>query len=633
MDQLLHSGKILFNDPISKYVEEVADILLAKNPEIRKKLRFYTVRSSSVNAFTSNEGIILINLGLLATLENEAQLAYILSHEITHFVDQHPLDIYLNNQEIYTRTQSSDFQYQAYQRAITETNTYSKEKEEEADLKGLNIYTKSNYSLWAAVEVFDILRNSAEPFAQADFHPSLFDIPYLKLPDSIFFDSRPNLNEINSQKIFRQQTHPNPKRRQILVRRKVRKMNHEGRKKFILSPDRFYKLQRRCRFEMVRQYMLEKQFERGIYSAFTLLEKYPESPFLTKEIGFALYGLANYANYGRFWDVHLDFEEKNAPENRLYYFFSGLMDEELNLMAILYNWNLLKNQPSRRTEKCLQALIHQFGKAFYSKGYFLKVDEKKSLSLFKDGLEKVMEEKEFKNFFTKALKRDPYIQSIKNYGNSTNEFLDPKKQKLQGYKFGIDQVVFLDPFFQHYDDRKEVKMDYFKSEDSKKKLLSLINTYSDNFGIETKVISPTSFDENQVSTFNDMSLFKLWITEKGQHERMNWVGLYYDDILYLQEKYNTPYVVSLGGIGIKQDRKSKTLTLGAGFLFPPILPYSLFYTFTPQQDFLLYAIIYDIQSDSSNSVLSKRIRMKASESVLNSQVYDFFLQLHLKSGE
>lgn len=85
IQQRLMSGVVLFNDSLSAYVTKVATIILKDDTATLNKLHFYAYKSTDQNAFTSATGNILITVGLIAQLENEAQLAYILAHEITHF--------------------------------------------------------------------------------------------------------------------------------------------------------------------------------------------------------------------------------------------------------------------------------------------------------------------------------------------------------------------------------------------------------------------------------------------------------------------------------------------------------------------------------------------------------------------
>lgn len=95
VNDLLFSGRVLFGDPTAEYINKVADVLLEDNKELRKKLRFYVIKSDVVNAFTTHQGIIFINLGLLAQVNSEAELAFVLSHEIGHYVKNHVLEGYL----------------------------------------------------------------------------------------------------------------------------------------------------------------------------------------------------------------------------------------------------------------------------------------------------------------------------------------------------------------------------------------------------------------------------------------------------------------------------------------------------------------------------------------------------------
>jgi beta-barrel assembly-enhancing protease len=92
---MLRSGYVLFNDPLSEYVSAVADNLLKEDANLRKKLNFYVLRSSDVNAFATDQGAVLVTTGLLSQIENEAQLAFVLAHEITHFQRKHTLNLFM----------------------------------------------------------------------------------------------------------------------------------------------------------------------------------------------------------------------------------------------------------------------------------------------------------------------------------------------------------------------------------------------------------------------------------------------------------------------------------------------------------------------------------------------------------
>ena len=104
ISHLLQSGKILFNDPVSRYINHVADSLLKPFPDLRKELRFYAVKSPEVNAFATDKGMVFVNLGLISRLHNEAELAFVLAHEIVHFVKKHNINLFLEKEKIDNRS-------------------------------------------------------------------------------------------------------------------------------------------------------------------------------------------------------------------------------------------------------------------------------------------------------------------------------------------------------------------------------------------------------------------------------------------------------------------------------------------------------------------------------------------------
>ena len=159
IDDLLQSARVLFNDPITAYVNKVADELLKNDSEMRQKLRFYAVRSSAVNAFATNQGIIFVNVGLLAQLESEAQLAFILAHEIAHVRHGHAMDMFLESKKIDRYTRRSELMRNtSFDDRIVAKNYYSKELETDADKEGLELYLESKYTLEDLDGVFDVLQ-------------------------------------------------------------------------------------------------------------------------------------------------------------------------------------------------------------------------------------------------------------------------------------------------------------------------------------------------------------------------------------------------------------------------------------------------------------------------------------------
>jgi len=89
----------VYNDPeLQKYVNRIGQKVLSKShlrrPDTPEKFKdtpftFRVLNSSVVNAFALPGGYVYVTRGLLAHLENEAQLAVVLGHEIGHVAARH----------------------------------------------------------------------------------------------------------------------------------------------------------------------------------------------------------------------------------------------------------------------------------------------------------------------------------------------------------------------------------------------------------------------------------------------------------------------------------------------------------------------------------------------------------------
>ena len=80
----------LYSDPIvTAYIDQLGQYLA--NHSQRKNIRYHfrVVNSDAVNAFALPGGYLYVNIGLIRTAENEAELAGVIGHEIGHVVGKH----------------------------------------------------------------------------------------------------------------------------------------------------------------------------------------------------------------------------------------------------------------------------------------------------------------------------------------------------------------------------------------------------------------------------------------------------------------------------------------------------------------------------------------------------------------
>jgi len=77
------------SSPVTQYVQQLGQKLASQAPGYRWPYNFHVVNVADINAFALPGGSIFVNLGTIQAASNEAQLAAVMGHEISHVVLQH----------------------------------------------------------------------------------------------------------------------------------------------------------------------------------------------------------------------------------------------------------------------------------------------------------------------------------------------------------------------------------------------------------------------------------------------------------------------------------------------------------------------------------------------------------------
>jgi predicted Zn-dependent protease len=89
MNQILKYYPLIDDPVVVEYINNIGNELVAYLPEKLFKYHFYVVKADTFNAFATPAGHIFVHSGLLMAMENEDELAGILSHEIAHVYARH----------------------------------------------------------------------------------------------------------------------------------------------------------------------------------------------------------------------------------------------------------------------------------------------------------------------------------------------------------------------------------------------------------------------------------------------------------------------------------------------------------------------------------------------------------------
>lgn len=90
---LLGAAPLVRDDKLQKYVNRVGRWVATQSERPDLSWHFGVIQSADVNAFAAPGGYIFVTLGLYRLLQNEADLAGVLGHEVGHVIRKHHLKI------------------------------------------------------------------------------------------------------------------------------------------------------------------------------------------------------------------------------------------------------------------------------------------------------------------------------------------------------------------------------------------------------------------------------------------------------------------------------------------------------------------------------------------------------------
>jgi len=336
LKRLVMNGDILYGTKLNDYVNTIVDNLLKDDPVLRSKIHVYLVKSTGVNAYATANGLVLVNMGLLAQVSNESELAFVLGHEIAHFAEKHA-DSFNTYRDSIRKQEGLDYYLNYHNR--------SRAHELEADRIALERYMKnSSYSYSVLDGIFDVLQYSDLPFDEVPFPKSLVEENFYQYPEKYFLA---NISPISNRAdmvdtLF---THPNIERRREAARQIVKGFSEQGRSVFVQSESLFNEVREWARFECVSYFLNNHQYDHAFYNTYVLQRAHPNNPYLCQALVNAIYGISKHKNYGQISDVLESYRDVEGELQQTSHFFSKVSKQEASVLALRTAWNAWKKYP------------------------------------------------------------------------------------------------------------------------------------------------------------------------------------------------------------------------------------------------------------------------------------------------
>ncbi len=162
---LLGAAALVDDPDLQHYVNDVGFWVALQSERKNLPWQFGVIDSPGINAFAAPGGYIVMTLGLFNLLENEAQLAGVLAHEITHVIKKHHLNALLKTSKrnfwtkLGTRVLVDDDDDREAVNVMVNAGVqlYStgldRKFEYDADLKGVVLAARAGYDPYALLDV------------------------------------------------------------------------------------------------------------------------------------------------------------------------------------------------------------------------------------------------------------------------------------------------------------------------------------------------------------------------------------------------------------------------------------------------------------------------------------------------
>jgi beta-barrel assembly-enhancing protease len=669
-DELLQSGKIVFNDPLSAYIKDVASYLLKDDPELFNQLRFYVIRSNAVNAFSTDQGIVLFTTGLLANIENEAQLAFILGHEISHFTEKHVRKSYVEYKDF--ERSKGKYRRLSYYDAINRLSRYDKLQELDADSKGVDIYLQSDYDPLEIENAFLVLHYGYLPFEDYIFDQKFLETKNLKIPDHLFPDS---IRAINMDLDYNDEgsTHPNIEKRINNAISYYANADQVGKEKFVvINESDFEALRLIARLESINMDLSDRFYADALYKVFILSKDFPDDRFLDLSKVKALYGLAKYKNRNRFEEATSRLVEVEGESYTLHYFLRILNRSQLNIIVYRHLYDMFMKYPNDiefkayyedfRNEFALNSMINfdqlmpiSMDDAISSSMDTLKFNIEDSIKKIESSSLSKIEKAELKkdlfelrsnqksinpanNFHLYALhdlvSNEGFTEKIKSL---QKELLEAKRKEdalkiseeiilnKRGYQLGINELMVIDPIYEDYTLNKGV--DFLQSEKRKIRISDIYTKKFRRLDMNVQVLDSKSLNAQDVQRYNEIALIKDWMSEILDHDGINMISSSHFRMNEICDKYNTSNFL-FSGIYSFKDRKEINkwhwVSLGTVYL----APIAVIDLLTIHNYFEMVSFEIDAKTDKLEMLDIQVVNLKSYDKIIRSYIYNILYQLN-----
>lgn len=292
-----------------QYLDALVNELLQANPLLKQQtFHCYFSRSGVPNASYIGEGIILFNMGLFHRLDNESQAAFVIAHEIAHFLLKHSdnaINRYvtsINSDEVQAelrKIKGSQFrkreQLEKLVKGLTFTSRrHSRDHEGEADSVAVSLMRNTRFDVTGALTTLALLDTiDTDKFNTAAALEATFNAPkypfqkkWIKKEEGLLGGHALLKDDDKLEDSLK--THPDCQQRIKQLQLVINSYNQAPRLADIIDKAKFETLKNDFRYEIIAYAYSNNNYTRSLYYTLVMLQQKPADPYLVAHTGVLL---------------------------------------------------------------------------------------------------------------------------------------------------------------------------------------------------------------------------------------------------------------------------------------------------------------------------------------------------------
>ena len=620
IQKYIRSGKVLYGDPLTNYANGILDKLKEASDEDIDDVQLFTLKSSEVNAFAVHQGYIFITTGLWGHLENEAQLAHIIGHELQHIISNHSLEKFE-----FVKDQISFGQVTKDE--LSKQYKYSRDAEFEADSAGFLLAKKAGYHDSLLCSSMNMLASSHRPIQEHKIDYSIFEDAYFKLPSALKLIrtekvmSRWELNAENS-------THPNVKSRfdkLVLLSDSLAEHSSHQDSLFLICREL-------AQAETLNAYIVSGNYVDGLYHNMVLLDKYPENSYLQKSYAMMWYAQAAENSTERGTRYSSDFRYTSGELERFYFMFYNMNKAEMSAMAVREIWKSSLASPKDsflidlRRKALLEFVRHKENDLakFKTSDVMdrLKKERRKIEADFSTSICALLDNMFFINEINAAYRENTQREKDNEvYMYTRNVISDTKPE---------GKLLLAKPLYSKQDLRKNVVKNLTNNESTELEMIEIAEKAAQDNHMDLAFFGNTSDVNFQTSDYNDVSIMYDYLQENIKHPEYDFLPF---NSQYLKDINGIDSIGSLGFVSIQSISFNKRFS-GAGAFFSALsvvgFPTYLRWQTEPKQYSFLVTQIYDLNTHNLSLRYMKFCNTPLNVQLESAQLYNALNQTNSK---